>query len=136
MGNTSFVNDSDRISLKIMWADNLCPGRLGTLLLLTMFIFHLFIVLFYLINFKLFCGPIYILLKSYISLRLPPFLGQIVGHYILNKIFIFVVISSLTCKCGIMCFLLGQTYHGLCDLLAFLMKQFLSFIDKVYCFSL
>lgn len=92
-------------------------------------------VLFYLINFKLF-GPIYILLKSYISLRLFPFLGQIVGHYILNKIFIFVVISSLTCKRGIMCFLLGQAYHGLCNLLAFLMKQFLSFIDQVYCFSL
>ena len=48
IGNTSFINVSDRICLKIMWADNLCLGRLGNLLLLKMFISHLFygIVLF------------------------------------------------------------------------------------------
>lgn len=91
-------------------------------------------VLFYLINFRLFCGPIYILLKSYI-LRSPSF-GQIVGHYIplLNKIFIFVVISSLTCNMKYIYFLLGEAHHGLCNLLTFLMKQFLSLIEVCYFF--
>ena len=91
-------------------------------------------VLFYLINFRLFCGPIYILLKSYILLRSPSF-GQIVGHYIplLNKIFIFVVISSLTCNMKYIYFL-GEVHHGLCNLLTFLMKQFLSFIEVCYFF--
>ena len=93
-------------------------------------------VLFYLINFRLFCGPIYILLKSYI-LRSPSF-GQIVGHYILllNKIFIFVVISSLTCNMKYIYFLLIEAHHGLCNLLTFLMKQFLSLIEVCYFFSL
>lgn len=92
-------------------------------------------VLFYLINFRLFCGPIYILLKSCILLRFPSF-GQIVGHYIplLNKNFIFVVISSLTCNRKYVYFLLGEAHHGLCNLLTFLMKQFLSLIEVCYFF--
>lgn len=91
-------------------------------------------VLFYLINFRLFCGPIYILLKSYILRSLS--FGQIVGHYIplLNKIFIFVVISSLTCNMKYIYFLLGEAHHGLCNLLIFLMKQFLSLIEVCYFF--